>query len=91
MKNILNTNVFIVGATRTPIGKFQGCLAETPVTELSNVAISGAIKNSGNQPDEIDYVILGNMLTAGVGMTPARQAAVLAGLPVTTPSLTVSK
>ena len=90
MKNILNTNVFIVGATRTPIGKFQGYLSETPVTELSNVAISGAIKKSGNKPDEIDYVILGNMLTAGVGMTPARQAAVLAGLPVTTPALTVN-
>ena len=89
----MNTNkrVFITGANRTPIGKFQGKLSKVKATKLGSICISSAIKKSDIQSENVDYVIIGNMLTAGEGMTPARQSAVESGIPTTISALTINK
>ena len=81
----------IVAGARTPIGKFQGDLAGFKATELGSVAITAALERAGIGPDEVDYVYMGQVLQAGVGQISARQAAVGAGIPMTTPSTTVNK
>src|SRR5690606_41848387 len=73
----------IVGAARTPIGRFLGGLAPLSATELGAVAIRAAVERSGVEPGEIEEVILGNVVSAGLGQAPARQAAMRAGLPET--------
>lgn len=81
----------IVSAKRTPIGSFQGSLAEISAPKLGSIAIIEAIKAAGIQPEDVTDVIMGNVLTAGVGQAPARQAAIFAGLPNGTPCLTIGK
>lgn len=83
--------VFIVGAARTPIGSFQGTLAEVPVVELGATAIRAALERSGLSPEDVGETYMGNVLTAGVGQAPARQAAKRAGVPDRVPATTVGK
>ncbi|MDB5592062.1 acetyl-CoA C-acetyltransferase [Enterovirga sp.] len=75
------TEVVIVGAARTPVGSFNGCFASVPAHELGAVAIKAALERAKVDPTEVDEVILGQILTAGEGQNPARQAAMKAGIP----------
>ncbi len=81
----------ILSARRTAIGKFQGGLSSLPAPELGATAIRAALTQSTVAPDEVDGVIFGTVLPAGVGQAPARQAALKAGLPESTDALTVNK
>jgi acetyl-CoA C-acetyltransferase len=83
--------VVIVGAARTPVGSFLGSLASVPAPRLGAVAIREALARAGVAPGSVDEVIMGNVLQAGVGQAPARQAAIFAGLPETTPCWTLNK
>jgi acetyl-CoA C-acetyltransferase len=90
--NSANGGVFLVSAARTPIGRFGGGLAGTPATELGAVAIRAAVERSGLPPGApIDDVLMGQVLQAGAGQAPARQAALAAGLPVTTSATTINR
>ncbi len=82
---------YIIAAARTPIGKFQGGLSTLPAPRLGAIAIQEAVKRSGISFDQFDEVIFGNVLTAGVGQAPARQAALGAGFPATIAAVTVNK
>ncbi|HKL19169.1 MAG TPA: acetyl-CoA C-acyltransferase, partial [Halalkalibaculum sp.] len=84
-------NVVIVEAKRTPVGSFGGSLSSFSAPELGSMAIIEVIKSAGLKPDDVQEVVLGNVLTAGVGQAPARQAALKAGLSELTPSTTVNK
>ena len=84
-------DIVIVAAARTPIGKFGGTLSKTPASELGAIVIQELLRRSGLQGEQINEVILGQVLTAGVGQNPARQAVIKAGLPVTVPALTINK
>ena len=84
-------NAVIVSAVRTPIGKFLGGLAPLTAPELGAVAIREAVRRAGVAPDVIDEVIMGNVVTAGVGQAPARQATLKAGLPDTLSAFTINK
>ncbi|EKP0308586.1 thiolase family protein [Aeromonas veronii] len=84
-------DIAIVGAKRTPMGAFQGALAEVTAPELGACAITAALAQSGLVPELIDEVFMGNVLSAGVGQAPARQAMVKAGLPLSVPATTVNK
>lgn len=86
----LKTEVFLASAARTPIGKFSGGLSTTPATELGSIALRAAIERSGIDAGDIEYTVMGNVLSAGEGQTPARQASVNAGVPVTSSALTVN-
>jgi acetyl-CoA C-acetyltransferase len=81
----------ILSAVRTPFGRLGGGLAHLPATELGGIAIRAALERVGLQPDEVEYVVLGQVLQAGVGQAPARQAAVAAGVPKEVPADTVNK
>ena len=81
----------VLGSARTPIGKLGGALATVPAPELGAVAIRAALGRAGVKPDEADYVIMGNVLSAGLGQAPARQAAMGGGIPDTCSALTVNK
>ena len=81
----------IVGAARTPTGKFLGGLSSFTAPELGAIAIKEAVRRSGVNPDAINEVIMGNVVSAGIGQAPARQAAVKAGLSVDIPSFTINK
>lgn len=83
--------VVIAGAVRTAIGKFGGTLAHVPVTALGAVVVQEAMNRAGVSPDEVDEVILGQVLQAGVGLNPARQVALMSGMPVSVPAYTVNK
>ncbi|HUL59275.1 MAG TPA: acetyl-CoA C-acetyltransferase [Anaeromyxobacteraceae bacterium] len=83
--------VVIVGAARTPIGSFLGSLAAVPAPRLGAVAIRAALERAGVAPGAVDEVVMGNVLQAGEGQAPARQAALYAGLPETTPAWTLNK
>ncbi|OFZ76680.1 MAG: acetyl-CoA acetyltransferase [Bdellovibrionales bacterium RIFOXYD1_FULL_44_7] len=83
--------VVIVSAARTPLGAFQGSLASVPAPRLGAVAIEGALKKAGIKPDVVSEVIMGNVLSAGQGQAPARQAAIYAGIPHSVPAITVNK
>ncbi|MBK8595412.1 MAG: acetyl-CoA C-acetyltransferase [Holophagales bacterium] len=83
--------VVIVGAARTPIGSFLGTLAAVTAPRLGAIAIKAVLERAGVEPSAVDEVILGNVLQAGVGQNPARQATILAGLPETTPAWTLNK
>jgi acetyl-CoA C-acetyltransferase len=83
--------VVIVSAKRTPIGKFMGGLSSVPAPKLGAIAIKGALKAIGLDANEVDEVYMGNVLQAGVGQAPARQAAIFAGIPDTVPCTTVNK
>ncbi|MBA3433365.1 MAG: acetyl-CoA C-acetyltransferase [Actinobacteria bacterium] len=81
----------IVSAVRTPFGRLGGGLAQMPATELGAVAIRGALERAGLEGAEVEYVIMGQVLQAGVGQAPARQAAVGAGIPKEVPADTINK
>ncbi|MEZ4249046.1 MAG: thiolase family protein [Polyangiales bacterium] len=83
--------VFIVGAARTPIGSFQGALGAVDAPTLGSVAIRAALERAGVTGEQVDETYMGNVLTAGVGQAPARQAAKAAGVPDKTPATTVGK
>lgn len=85
------TEVFLVGACRTPIGKFQGGLSSLRAPELGALAVAEALRRAGVKPEHVDEVILGCVLQAGLGQNPARQAARGAGIPDTVPPFTVNK
>jgi acetyl-CoA C-acetyltransferase len=84
-------DVVIVAATRTAVGSFQGSLATVPAVELGATVIRALLEQTGVTPAQVDEVILGQVLTAGAGQNPARQAAVKAGLPHEAPALTLNK
>jgi acetyl-CoA C-acetyltransferase len=84
-------DVVIVGAARTPIGSFLGSLASVPAPRLGAVAIREAIARAGVEPSSVEEVVMGNVLQAGLGQAPARQAAIYAGLPDSTPCWTLNK
>jgi acetyl-CoA C-acetyltransferase len=83
--------VVIVGAARTAIGAFQGALSSLTAPQLGAAAIKAALERAGVKPELVELVIMGNVLTAGVGQAPARQAALAAGLPIGTPAVTINK
>ena len=84
-------DVVIVAATRTAVGSFQGSLANVPAVELGAQVIRALLEQAGVDPAQVDEVILGQVLTAGAGQNPARQAAIRAGLPHEVPALTLNK
>jgi acetyl-CoA C-acetyltransferase len=84
------TSVIVNGA-RTPMGKLLGNLKDFPATKLGGIAIKAALERAGVSPEQVQYVIMGQVLQAGAGQIPARQAAVDAGIPMSTPALTINK
>jgi acetyl-CoA C-acetyltransferase len=90
-KEAVMADAFILSAARTPIGKYLGAFADVPAPQLGAVAAREALSRSGMPPERVDEVIMGNVLQAGVGQNPARQAALKAGLPDTIAAFTVNK
>ncbi|MEQ4718720.1 acetyl-CoA C-acetyltransferase [Nonomuraea sp. B19D2] len=86
----MSSSVIVAGA-RTPIGKLLGALSGLPAVELGGIAIKAALERAGVAPEAVEYVIMGQVLQAGAGQIPSRQAAVKAGIPMTVPSITVNK
>src|SRR5712691_2281678 len=87
----MQDDVVIVGAARTPVGSFNGALAGVPAHQLGKVAIEAAMARAGIEGKQVSEVILGQILTAGQGMNPARQASIAAGVPVETPAWIVNQ
>jgi acetyl-CoA C-acetyltransferase len=81
----------IVSTARTPIGKLSGAFAGLPAVELGGIAIKAALERAGVAPDQVDYVVMGQVLQAGTGQITARQAAARAGIPMTVPATTINK
>lgn len=81
----------IVSAVRTPIGKFLGALAPLSAPQLGAIVVREAVSRAGLRPEQVDEVILGNVVSAGLGQNPARQAAILGGIPDSVPAFTVNK
>lgn len=84
-------DVVIVSAVRTPIGSFLGSLSAVEATKLGSIAIKGALEKAGIKPEMVDEVLMGNVVQAGTGQAPARQAALGAGVPDTVPCTTINK
>ena len=87
----MKDDIVIVGAARTPVGAFNGSLSALPAHELGRVAIKAALERSGVKPGDVSEVIMGQILTAGQGQNPARQASINAGIPVETPAWGVNQ
>jgi acetyl-CoA C-acetyltransferase len=85
------TEAVILSAARTPIGKFQGSLSSVHATDLGAVAVKAAVERAGIKPEEIEEVIMGNVVQAGEGQAPARQAGILGGIPATVGASTINK
>ncbi|GGD18903.1 acetyl-CoA acetyltransferase [Aquisalinus flavus] len=85
------TDVVIASAARTAIGSFSGSLATVPAPELGRTVINGALERAGLKADDVNEVIMGNVLTAGLGQNPARQASIHAGIPQETPAMTINQ
>ncbi len=83
--------IYILSAVRTPIGSFGGVLSTVPATKLGATAIQGAMAKAGVSVNDVDEVFMGNVLQAGLGQAPARQAAMFAGIPNTVPATTINK
>jgi acetyl-CoA C-acetyltransferase len=81
----------ILSAVRTPVGTFNGAYADVPATELGQIVVAEALRRAGVSPEMIDEVLMGNVLSAGLGMNPARQASIFAGLPDSVPATTINK
>lgn len=81
----------IVAGARTPIGRFNGGLSSLKATELGGIAIKGALERAGVPAEDVEYVIMGEVLQAGVGQIPARQAAVAGGIPMSVQAVTINK
>jgi acetyl-CoA C-acetyltransferase len=84
------TEIVIVSAARTAVGKFGGSLAKIPAADLGGIVIRAAMERAGVAPTQISEVIMGNVLTAGLGQNPARQASIKAGLPYEVPAMTIN-
>jgi acetyl-CoA C-acetyltransferase len=87
----MNHEIVIVSATRTALGSFGGSLSSIPAHKLGSAVISSLLEKTGVANDQVDEVIFGQVLTAGSGQNPARQAAIDAGLPHVTPAMTINK
>ena len=85
------SSAYVVAGARTPIGSFLGSLSSMTAPELGAAAIEAALERCGCAPDRVDEVIMGNVISAGIGQAPARQAALMAGLPNTVPAVTINK
>ena len=85
------TDIVIVAAARTAVGKFGGTLAKTPASELGAIVIKSLLERSGVKGEQIGEVILGQVLQAGAGQNPARQALIKSGLPNSIPAMTINK
>src|SRR6187200_660516 len=83
--------VYIVSVARTPIGSYLGALASLPAPRLGALAIKSALDRAGVRSEQVAEVFMGNVLSAGIGQAPARQAAIFAGIPHSVPATTVSK
>lgn len=83
--------VVIVSAVRTPIGSFMGSLSSVPAPKLGSIAIKGALEKINLRPEQVEEVLMGNVVQAGTGQAPARQAAIYAGIPNTVPCTTINK
>jgi len=83
--------VVICSAVRTPVGSFQGALSSFSASDLGGVVVAEAVKRAGAKPEDVERVILGNVLTAGIGQAPARQAVIKGGLPVSVGAITINK
>ncbi|MCB1546276.1 MAG: acetyl-CoA C-acetyltransferase, partial [Hyphomicrobiaceae bacterium] len=81
-----DNTIVIASAARTPVGSFNGALAGMPAHELGKVAIKAALERAGLEPGDVSEVIMGQILAAGAGQNPARQAAIAAGIPVDAPA-----
>jgi acetyl-CoA C-acetyltransferase len=90
MAQLQDRGAYLVGAVRVPVGRFQGGLASFSATDLGGFAVREALRRSGAPAESVDEVIMGNVLQAGVGQAPARQAALKGGIPDTVPALTVN-
>ena len=91
MTNRPMEDVFIVGAARTPIGSFNGALAALPAPRLGAAAVAEAVRRAGLRPEQVDEIVMGNVLSAGMGQAPARQAGIGGGLPHSVAAVTVNK
>ncbi|MBE2978426.1 acetyl-CoA C-acetyltransferase [Priestia megaterium] len=87
----MSQEIVIVSAVRTAIGNFIGSLKNVSATELGAVTIKGALERAGVKPEQVDEVIMGNVLQAGIGQNPARQAQIKSGIPVTASAFTINK
>ena len=83
--------VYIVAATRTPIGAFGGALSALSATQLGAIVIKEAVKRAGIKPEQVQEVFMGNVLSGNLGQAPVTQASIFAGLPNTTPGTTINK
>ncbi len=83
--------VYIISAVRTPIGSFLGSLSTVPAPQLGSTAIKGALDKAGITADQVQEVFMGNVMSAGMGQAPARQASMFAGIPDAVPATTVNK
>ncbi len=86
-----DTEAVILSAVRTPIGKFQGALSSVPATKLGSAVVKAAVERAGIDPNEIEEVLMGNVVQAGEGQAPARQAGIFAGVPSTVGATTINK
>lgn len=84
-------DVVIISAVRTPVGKFQGSLSDLSATQLGALAVAEAVKRAKIEPKQVDECIMGNVVTAGLGQNPARQAAIYGGLPPEVGAMTINK
>src|SRR6266566_7089218 len=84
-------DVVIISGCRTPVGKFQGSLSDLSATQLGAIAVREAVKRSGIEPERVDECIMGNVISAGLGQNPARQAAIFGGLSPEVGAMTVNK
>jgi acetyl-CoA acetyltransferase len=82
----LMKNVYILSQARTPIGSLNGSLASFTAPQLGAIAIKAALERSGLQPDQVNELFMGNVVSAGIGQAPAQQASIYAGMPVTLPA-----
>ena len=87
----MRDDIVIVGAARTAVGAFNGAFAGLPAHDLGKVAIQAALKRAGVEPSSVSEVIMGQILTAGQGQNPARQASIAAGIPVEAPAWGVNQ
>lgn len=87
----MSQEIVIASAVRTAVGSFQGALKDVPATELGAIVIKEALSRAGVSGDQVSEVIMGNVLQAGLGQNPARQASIRAGLPETVPAMTINK
>src|SRR5437763_14042796 len=84
-------DVVIISGCRTPVGKFQGSLSDLSATQLGAIVVREAVKRAGVDPAQVDECIMGNVVSAGLGQNPARQAAIYGGLPPEVGAMTVNK